>query len=156
MTASRLHSRSSRAGYTLVEVLAASGLVAAAISAASALSMNMARQEEHTRGQSAAIRYAEAVARLWQIGVDPSTILLTQPYARVDDPGVTGDESASLSYQAMSYVISAPAATSMGDDGGIAQGSVERATVTVTWLPCGSTSQTSIIFDVLRPAAAHR
>ena len=153
MTARRLPSR---AGYTLVEVLAASGLVAAAISAASALSMNMSRQEELTRGQSAATRYAEAVARLWQIGADPSAILLTQPYGKADAPNVTGDEAASLSYQAMSFTVSAPSATSMGDDGGIPQGSVEQATVTVTWLPYGSTSPTSIILDVLRPAAAHR
>ncbi len=146
MTARPLLSRSSRAGYTLIEVLAASGLVAAAIAAASALSMNMARQEELTRGQSAAIRYAEAVARLWQIGTSPAAVLLTQPQA------VDGSNA----YGAMTYTISAPAATSMGDDGGISQGTVEQATVTVTWLPFGSSSQTSIALDVLRPAAAHR
>ena len=96
------------------------------------------------------------MARLWQIGADPSAILLTQPYGKADAPNVTGDEAASLSYQAMSFTVSAPSATSMGDDGGIPQGSVEQATVTVTWLPYGSTSPTSIILDVLRPAAAHR
>jgi len=152
MTALRLPSCPSRAGYTLVEVLAASGLVAAAISAASALSMNMARQEESTRGQSAAIRYAEAVARLWQIGVDPSAVLLTQPYAVDSSHSV----SESLSYHAMSFTVSSPSAISMGADGGIPQGSVEQATVTVTWLPYGSSSQTSILLDVVRPAAAHR
>ena len=146
MTVRPLHSTISRAGYTLIEVLAASGLIAAAISAASVLSMNMARQEELTRGQSAAIRYAEAAARLWQIGVNPSAVLLTQPQA------VDG----STTYDAMTYTISAPAATSMGDDGGIPQGTVEQATVTVTWLPFGSSSQTSIALDVLRPAATHR
>ena len=146
MTARPLHSRNSRAAYTLIEVLAASGLVAAAISAASALSMNMARQEELTRGQSAATRYAEAVARLWQLGVSPSAVLLTEPQA----------VSGSNSYGAMTFTISAPAATSMGDDGGISQGTVEQATVTVTWLPFGSSSQTSIVLDVLRPVAAHR
>ena len=146
MTARPLLSRNARAGYTLIEVLAASGLVAAAISAASALSMNMARQEELTRGQSAATRYAEAVARLWQLGATPSAVLLTQPQA-VD--GAT-------TYDAMTFTITAPAATSMGDDGGIAQGTVEQATVTVTWLPFGSSSQTTIALDVLRPAATHR
>ena len=53
MISSRIH-RSRRAGYTLVEVLAASGLVASAIGAASALSMSMVQQEELTRGQAAA------------------------------------------------------------------------------------------------------
>ncbi len=156
MTSRRLTSFSSRSGYTLVEVLAASGLIAGAIAACSALSMNMSRQEELTRCQSAAIRYAEAVARIWQLGANPSAVLLLQPYATPDKPNVTGDEAASLAYHAMSYTISAPVATSMGDDGGIAQGTVEQSTVTVTYLPYGSQTNATIVFDVLRPVASHR
>src|SRR5687767_13146350 len=117
-----------RAGYTLVEVLAASGLVAAAIGAASSLSMSMVRQEELTRGQAAAIRYAEAIARLWQLGVSPSGFLLAQTQG---SPGSTGTNP-------MTFTISTVTTASLGDDGGIPQGSVEQATVTVTYLPYGN------------------
>lgn len=150
MTARRPPFFSSRAGYTLIEVLAASALVAAAIAASSALSMNMARQEELTRSQASAIRYAEAVARLWQLGANPSTVLLTQPQSL---PAVV---NGSTVYDAMSFSISAPVAAGMGDDGGIPQGSVEKATVTVTYLPFGSQTDATIVLDVLRPAASHR
>lgn len=157
MTARRPHSLSPRAGYTLVEVLAASGLVAAAIAASAALSMNMAHQEEFTRSQASAIRYAEAVARIWQLGANPSAVLLTQPYAQPDKtPDDPEDDAAALSYHAMSFTISAPAATGMGDDGGISHGSVEQAVVTVTYLPYGSQTNATIVLDVLRPAASHR
>lgn len=150
MTARRPHSLPSRAGYTLVEVLAASGLVAAAIAASSALSMNMARQEELTRSQASAIRYAEAVARIWQLGANPAAVLLSQPQSL---PEVV---NGSTVYDTMSFAISAPAATDMGNDGGISQGSVEQATVTVTYLPFGNQTEASIVLDVLRPAASHR
>jgi len=150
MTARRPHLLPPRAGYTLVEVLAASGLVAAAIAASSALSMNMARQEELTRSQASAIRYAEAVARIWQLGANPAAVLLSQPQSL---PEVV---SGSTVYDAMSFTISAPTASGMGDDGGISQGSVEQATVTVTYLPFGNQTEASIVLDVLRPAASHR
>ncbi len=152
MTARRPHSLPPRAGYTLVEVLAASGLVAAAIAASSALSMNMARQEELTRSQASAIRYAEAVARIWQLGANPAAVLLSQPYATPDNPNVIGDEVAAMSYT----ITDPPVAASMGDDGGISQGSVDQATVTVTYLPFGNQTEASIVLDVLRPAASHR
>ena len=147
MTSRRLH-RSRRAAYTLVEVLAASGLIASAIGAASALSMTMARQEELTRGQAAAIRYAEAIARLWQLGVSPSAVLLTQTQG---SPGSTGNNP-------MTFTISGVTTSSLGDDGGIPQGTVEKATVTVTYLPYGNDSddQATIVLDVLRPAPSHR
>ena len=152
MTARRLPSRASRSGYTLVEVLAASGLIAGAIAACSSLTMNMARQEELNRSQASAIRYAEAIARIWQLGANPASVLLIQPYA-LNTPD---DVGASLSYHAMTFTISAPATAGMGDDGGIAQVTVEQATVTVTYLPYGSQSNASIILDVLRPVASHR
>lgn len=139
-------SRRRRAGYTLVEVLAASGLIAAAIGAASSLSMTMTSQEEIARGHAAAIRYAEAVARLWQIGVNPSTVLLNQPEAVKDSNTAT----------AMSYVITPGAATDIGLDAGVSEGTVETATVTVNWRPYGSTSPSTVTFDAIRPPAAHR
>ncbi len=139
---------SRRAGYTLVEVLAASGLIAAALGAASALSMTMSKQEELTRGQAAAIRYAEAIARLWQIGVNPSDVLLTQ----------TQGAEGSTGYNPMTYTIVQSTPASVGDDGGIAEGTVEQATVTVSYLPYGNPAgvQANITLDVLRPVSAHR
>lgn len=150
MNARRPHSLSLRAGYTLVEVLAASGLVAAAIAASAALSMNMAHQEELTRSQACAVRYAEAVARIWQLGANPSAVLLTQPQSL---PVVVDEATV---YDAMSFSISAPATTGMGDDGGIPHGSVEQATVTVSYRPYGSQTNATIVLDVLRPVASHR
>lgn len=147
MTACKSTSRT-RAGYTLIEVLAASGLIATALGAASALSMSMTQQEELTRGQAAAIRYSEAIARLWQLGVSPSAVLLTQTQGAL---GSTGNNP-------MTFTISDPEASGMGDDGGIPQGTVERATVTVTYLPYGNEDdhQDTIVLDVLRPIASHR
>ena len=135
-----------RAGYTLVEVLAASGLIAAAIGAAAALSMTMATQEEHTRGQAAAIRYGEAAARLWQLGVNPASVLLAQPQG----------QKGSNALLPMTFAITPGTPTVLGDDGGIPEGTVETATVTVTWRPFGSATDASLAFDVLRPPPAHR
>jgi type II secretory pathway pseudopilin PulG len=136
------------AGYTLIEVLAASGLIAAALGAASALGMSMTQQEELTRGQAAAIRYAEAIARLWQLGVNPADVLLTQTQ------GAEGSTGANP----MTYQVSTPVSVSLGDDGGIAQGTVEQSTVTVTYLPYGSADdqQRTVVLDMLRPIASHR
>lgn len=148
MKAPSLHQRRSRSGYTLIEVLAASGLVAAAIGAASALGMTMSSQEELARGQAAAIHYAEAVARVWQMGVNPADILLSQPQ------GVKG----STTYSTMSYTIATPSNEGMGDDGGISQGTVEKTTVTVTYVPFGNaaTDTATVSYDVIRPIASHR
>jgi prepilin-type N-terminal cleavage/methylation domain-containing protein len=148
MNASRSLRGFARSGYTLIEVLVASGLVAAAIGAAARLSIAMTQQEEMARTQASAIRYAEAVARLWQLGVNPSSVMLAQTQDAVLAEGAAPT--------AMTYNISTPTATSMGTDGGIAQGTVESATVTVTYRPYGSTANTTLTLDVLRPAAAHR
>ncbi len=140
--------RPARAGYTLIEVLMASGLIAAALGAASRLSLVTTQQEEMARVQAAAIRYAEAVARLWQMGVDPSTVLLPQ----VQD-AVTGTSGTPLS---MSYTISAVMNVSMGTDSGGSQGTVEGAAISVTYTPYNSSSTTTLTLDVVRPVAAHR
>ena len=136
-----------RKGYTLVEVIAASGLMAGAIAAAASLSMTMASQEEAARGKASAIRYSEAVARLWQLGVNPSGVLLTQTQPQKD----------SSTYSAMSWTVTpASTPTALGDDGGITDGAVETATVTITWRPYGNTTDATMSFDVMRPTAAHR
>ena len=137
----------SRRGYTLVEVIAASGLMAGAIAAAAALSMTMANQEEAAKTKAAAIRYGEAVARLWQLGVNPNNVLLTQTQPQKD----------ASTYSAMSWAVQpASTPTALGDDGGISDGSVETATVNITWRPYGNTTDATLSFDVMRPPAAHR
>jgi type II secretory pathway pseudopilin PulG len=141
-----------RSGYTLVEVLVASGLVAAAIGAAAKLSMTMSKQEEMARGQAAAIRYAEAVSRLWQLGANPADVLLSQTNGVYNPDPLTAD-----SVNIMSAAITPVAGgASLGTDGGIAQGNVEQATVTVTYRPYGSSANASLTLDVIRPAAFHR
>lgn len=133
---------SGRAGYTLVEVLAAAGLITAAIGAACALSMNLTRQEELSRGQAAAIRYGEALARLWQLDVDPSSVLLTQTQG---SPGSSGNNP-------LIPEISATTQVDLPSN----EGRVDKANVSVTYLPYGGAVQKTITLDVLRPAASHR
>jgi hypothetical protein len=82
--------------------------------------------------------------------VNPSSVLLTQTQS-VFEP-----TTASGSYSAMSWTITPGTPADLGDDGGITEGTVETATVSVTWRPYGSTSDATLSFDVLRPPAAHR
>jgi len=147
MNARRIPRRRARAGYTLIEVLAASGLIAASIGAAAALSMTMSNQEELARGQAAATRYAEAIARLWQLGVNnPATVLLNEPQ------GVKG----SSAWNPMAFTVTPGTPVNLGDDGGFTEGTVETATVAVTWRPFGRETDSTLSFDVLRPPPAHR
>jgi type II secretory pathway pseudopilin PulG len=138
--------RPSSAGYTLIEILAAAGLIAGAVAAASSLTMTMTTQEELTRGQSAAIRYGESIARLWQLGVNPSAVLLSQRQGLLNSNGVAS----------MTFTINEGTPSDLGDDGGIAEGTVETATVSVTWQPYGSAAESTLSFDVIRPVAPHR
>ena len=133
-------------GYTLIEVLAAAGIISAAIGAASALGMGITKQEEMTRGHLAAIRYAEAIAKLWQMGVTPSTVLLTQ----------TQGAEGSTGFNPMTWTIATVSNVSLGDDGGISQGAVEKTTITVTYLPYGAADHRTVTLNVIRPAAIHR
>lgn len=131
-----------------MEILAAAGIISGALAGAAALNMAMTRQEEMARGQAAAIRYGETIARLWQLGVNPSDFLLTQ------SQGAEG----STGYNPMTYSISTPTTVSLGDDGGIPQGSLEQTSIAVTYLPYGSSDggQATVTLDVLRPPASHR
>jgi type II secretory pathway pseudopilin PulG len=133
-------------GYTLLEVLAAAGIISAAIGGAGALSMSITKQEEFTRGQLAAIRFAESLARLWQLGINPSDVILSQPQGASTNAG----------YNLMTWSIATFSTITLGDDGGISQGSVEKTTVTVTWTPYGVSTSNNFTLDVLRPASAHR
>lgn len=136
----------SNSGYTLIEVLAAAGILSAAIGAAAALGMGITKQEELTRGQLAAIRYAETIGKLWQLGVDPANFVLTQTQGAEGSNGLNP----------MSWSIGAVTNVSLGNDGGIDQGTVEAAAVNVTYSPYGGSAQRTITLDVIRPVAAHR
>lgn len=74
---SRCSPSSSRATYTLVEILVAMSIFAVAIGAASQLSLSHVMAEEIGRNESFAVNYGENAARLWQLGIDdPTPILL--------------------------------------------------------------------------------
>jgi prepilin-type N-terminal cleavage/methylation domain-containing protein len=137
-----------RSGYTLIEVLAAAGIISAAIGAASALGMNMTKQEELARGHLAAIRYAESISKLWQLGVSPSAVILAQ----------TQGAEGSTGFNPMTWSIGTVTNISLGDDGGVAQGTVEKTTVSVTYLPYGANASDhrTVSLNVIRPVALHR
>ena len=61
-------------GYTLVEVMVAAGILIIAIAAAVTLTMTMTAQEEGNHEFSRAINYQEQAARLFQLGLSPTTI----------------------------------------------------------------------------------
>ncbi len=63
-----------RKAYTLIEVLAASAIVAVAIGAAASLSASVNLQEEHARRIAVVRNYQENMARLWQLGLPPDEI----------------------------------------------------------------------------------
>jgi prepilin-type N-terminal cleavage/methylation domain-containing protein len=66
-------------GYTLVEVLIASSILAMGISAACALSLAMVTQEEMTHRLERSVNLHENAARLYQLGLDGATINAIRP-----------------------------------------------------------------------------
>ena len=136
MKSSNSRSRAAR-GYSLVEVLVAIGILSLAIGAASRLSMNMALQEEGNMRKSVAVNYGENVARLWQLGMDdPSTVLLLPD-------GVT-------------HTLTVAASAIALPEGASAEGSLQKATVQISYTTADGTAAGPISFDVLRLPAGHR
>jgi prepilin-type N-terminal cleavage/methylation domain-containing protein len=68
-----------RAGYTLIEVLAAAALIAVASGAAASLSMSLGLQEEFSRRVAVVRNYQENMAQLWQLGLRPLEIAAVMP-----------------------------------------------------------------------------
>lgn len=64
----------SRAGYSLVEVLIAAGLVALGIGAAALLAMTMVSQQDASARVVRALNYQEQAARLYQLGLPVGSI----------------------------------------------------------------------------------
>lgn len=77
MTTRLLNSKTG--GYTLVEVLIAAGLLGLAVAAAASLALAMASQEQQNARVARAINQQEQAVRLYQMGVDPTTILALLP-----------------------------------------------------------------------------
>jgi len=65
--------------YSLVEVLVASVLLAVAIAAAAVLALTMAAQEENNTRIGRAFNLQEQAARLYQLGLEPTTIASLLP-----------------------------------------------------------------------------
>jgi len=72
-------------GYTLVEALIAASLLIIAIAAAVTLTLTMTAQEEANQEFSRAINYHEQAARLFQLGLSPTTIAQILPEEPVVD-----------------------------------------------------------------------
>jgi len=68
-----------RAGYTLIEVLAASTVVAIGMSAMVSLTGTLMLQEEMTWRVAVTRNYQENMGRLWQLGVRPEDVLNLMP-----------------------------------------------------------------------------
>lgn len=67
------------AGYTLIEVLAASAVIAIGMSAAVSLSGTLMLQEELSWRVAVVRNYQENMARLWQLGIRAQDVLTIMP-----------------------------------------------------------------------------
>jgi prepilin-type N-terminal cleavage/methylation domain-containing protein len=103
----------SRAAYTLIEVLVASALIALVLAGAAAMALIVVTQEETGARVARVVNYQEQAVRLWQLGLEPSTIQTILP----GEPAIT-----SLAFDTSTVTLT-----------GV--GSVEHAVCTVTFLP---------------------
>ena len=132
-----LHTTVRRRGYSLVELLVALGLLAAGLGAAASLSLTINKQDELNLHRMRALNLAENAARLWQMGVPPSTVLLTE----------RDSSSTNIAYS-FSTVTTVNVSGVTGD---ASRGVMEKTTLSVTWTPPGSSAASSIAFNLLRP-----
>ncbi len=73
------------AAYTLIEVLAASAVVAVGMSAAVSLSSTLMLQEELTWRVAVVRNYQENMARLWHLGIRDRDVMNFMPEQRSND-----------------------------------------------------------------------
>jgi prepilin-type N-terminal cleavage/methylation domain-containing protein len=128
-------------GYTLVEILVAMSIIALAIGAASQLSLSQALTEEVNQKEGMALNYAENNARLWQLGVNPGSHLLN----------VQNYNSSNMTVSVVSG-----AQVNADDDNGSSPIQLDRATVTVGYLPPGKTTPTNVSLTALRAKPERR
>lgn len=103
----------SRAAYTLIEVLVASALIALVLAGAAAMALIVVTQEEIGARVARVVNYQEQAVRLWQLGLEPSTIQTILP----GEPAIT-----SLAFDTSTVTLT-----------GV--GNVEHAVCTITFLP---------------------
>ncbi len=72
-----------RRAYTLIEVLAASAVLAVGMTAAVSLSSTLMLQEEMAWRVSVTRNYQENMARLWQLGLSPADVTALMPLQTV-------------------------------------------------------------------------
>ncbi|MCS7009207.1 MAG: type II secretion system GspH family protein, partial [Chthoniobacterales bacterium] len=66
-------------GYTLVETLIAAGILLFVLATAASLSFSLVRLEDDSQKSAVAINYAEQAGRLWQLGINNTTIQAILP-----------------------------------------------------------------------------
>ena len=69
----------SRCAYTLIEVLAASAVVAVGMTGAVSLSSSLMLQEELSWRVAVTRNHQENMARLWQLGLSPAEVMALMP-----------------------------------------------------------------------------
>ncbi len=82
MKPAEFHTQTARkkgSGYSLIEVLVASGILLIGISAAASFSLTMTTQEEMGHRLARGVNYLECHARLYQLGLDPAAIGAIMP-----------------------------------------------------------------------------
>ena len=146
---------SSRAAYTLIEILVAMSIIALAIGAASRLSLSQALTEDINQKESFAVNYAENAARLWQLGIDdPSPFLLQNKNS--DGSLMTLD----IDSNPATGTADNPVAVNADDDGPGSPANyaitVQRTVVRVNWLPPGKSTTTPLDFPILRQIPPRR
>ena len=146
---------SSRAAYTLIEILVAMSIIALAIGAASRLSLSQALTEDINQKESFAVNYAENAARLWQLGIDdPSPFLLLNKNS--DDSLMTF----AIDSNPATAAIDNPVAVNADDDGPASPANyaitAQRTIVRVNWLPPGKSTATPLDFPILRQIPPRR
>lgn len=75
-----------RAGYTLIEVLAAAAIIAVGTTAAVSLSASIMLQEELAFRVAVTRNYQENMIRLWQLGLSPVQIAALMPTQNQNAP----------------------------------------------------------------------
>ena len=99
--------RRSRGGYSLIEVLVASGILMIGISAAASFSLTMTTQEEINHRVNRGLNRLENYGRLYQLGLEPVEIEnLMPPDAAIGSaPNFTSADEANLEGQIISMTI---------------------------------------------------
>ena len=82
--------RNSRSGYSLIELMIATGILATGAAAAAALSLVSISQEETSHRLSRAVNVYEGAIRLYQLGLSPSEIeAIIPPEPAVNEAGAS-------------------------------------------------------------------